>query len=84
MSGANGLLSVPGQSAFSIASFALEAFSDALRLEMKQFGVKVITIQPGNYAGATGVLNRSAVRPFVFSGLFYDSSRHFKKSKSES
>ncbi|XP_005101596.1 D-beta-hydroxybutyrate dehydrogenase, mitochondrial isoform X2 [Aplysia californica] len=60
MSGASGLLSAPGQSAFCISCFAVEAFSDALRIEMQPFGVKVITIRPGNYLGATGILNKSA------------------------
>ena len=62
MSGSNGLMSVPGQSAFCVASYGIEGFSEALRLEMSAFGVKVITVNPGNYVGATGILNKKAVR----------------------
>lgn len=70
ISGSAGQLSLPGQSAFCISNFGLEAFSDALRLEMQPFGVKVITIRPGNYAGATGMLNKSGVR--VSEGAFVE------------
>ena len=48
-------------SAFSVSNYGVEAFSDALRLEMKQFGVQVVLVEPGNYFGATGLQNRAAV-----------------------
>ncbi|ESO87179.1 hypothetical protein LOTGIDRAFT_55406, partial [Lottia gigantea] len=49
------------QSAIGITNSAIEAFSDTLRLEMKQFGVKVSIIQPGNFYGATGMLGEKSV-----------------------
>lgn len=39
--------------AYCITKHGLEAFSDVLRLEMKQFNVKVSMIEPGNYLSAT-------------------------------
>lgn len=32
---------------YNVSKFAVEAFSDALRMEMKPFGVKVVLIEPG-------------------------------------
>ncbi|XP_025083815.1 D-beta-hydroxybutyrate dehydrogenase, mitochondrial-like isoform X2 [Pomacea canaliculata] len=61
VSGASGCISLPSLSAYSISNYGIEAFSDALRLEMKQFGVKVIIIEPGNYYGSTGLQNRAAL-----------------------
>src|SRR5690606_15953653 len=43
----NGLLVTPFMGAYSAGKFALEALSDALRLELLPFGVEVVLIQPG-------------------------------------
>lgn len=43
----NGLLVTPFMGAYSAGKFALEAFSDALRLELLPFGVEVVLIEPG-------------------------------------
>ncbi|KAL8593203.1 hypothetical protein ACOMHN_009858 [Nucella lapillus] len=59
--GADGRMSLPGMSALCVSSFGLEAFSDALRMEQQQFGVKVAVVEPGNYFGATGFQNRAAL-----------------------
>lgn len=64
MSGAAGRLSLPTMSAFSVSCYGMEAFSDALRLEMQQFGVKVVVVEPGNYYGSTGLQNRAAM-PYI-------------------
>lgn len=61
VTGSTGNLSLPGQSALCISNFGLEAFNDALRLETQPFGVRVITVRPGNFVGATGMLNKSGV-----------------------
>ena len=65
MSGATGQLAMPNLSAFSISNYAIEGFSDALRLEMKQFGIKVVVVEPGNYFGSTGLQNRAAVSVWI-------------------
>ena len=65
ISGSQGLASVPGQSAWSAACFAIEGFTDALRMEVAKFGVRVVTIRPGNFVGATGILNRSGVSKLI-------------------
>jgi NAD(P)-dependent dehydrogenase (short-subunit alcohol dehydrogenase family) len=47
MSSVSGFVTVPTQGAYSSSKFALEAMSNALRLELYPFGVKVILVEPG-------------------------------------
>jgi NAD(P)-dependent dehydrogenase (short-subunit alcohol dehydrogenase family) len=47
MSSVSGLVTPPAQGAYSGSKHALEGISNALRLEMYPFGVKVILIEPG-------------------------------------
>lgn len=42
-----GLVSVPMMGAYCATKFALEAFSDALRVEARPFGVRVSIVEPG-------------------------------------
>ena len=42
-----GKLSTPTNGAYSASKFALEALSDALRLELAPFGVTVVLVEPG-------------------------------------
>ncbi|EDV27167.1 17-beta-hydroxysteroid dehydrogenase type 6 [Trichoplax sp. H2] len=44
-----GRISTAGCSAYSISKYGLMAFSDALRREMKYFGVTVHTVEPGYF-----------------------------------
>ena len=39
---------------YNVSKFAVEAFSDALRIEMKPFGVSVVLIEPGTIKTAWG------------------------------
>ncbi|XP_052069777.1 D-beta-hydroxybutyrate dehydrogenase, mitochondrial-like isoform X2 [Mytilus californianus] len=57
-----GRLCLPKNAAYGITKFGGEAFSDVLRLEMLKFGVRVIVIEPGNYGGATGMLNEQSLK----------------------
>jgi short-subunit dehydrogenase len=43
-----GLISIPFQSMYSASKYALEAFSQALRIELKPFGINVVLIEPGD------------------------------------
>ena len=42
-----GLISNPGRGAYAASKYALEAWSDALRMELRHSGVKVSLIEPG-------------------------------------
>ncbi len=48
ISSTNGKVVSPFMGAYSASKFALEALSDALRLELAPFGIKVTVIQPGS------------------------------------
>lgn len=43
-----GLISVPYQSMYSASKYALEAMTEALRIEVKPFGIKVSMVEPGD------------------------------------
>jgi NAD(P)-dependent dehydrogenase (short-subunit alcohol dehydrogenase family) len=44
-----GLVAVPYQGLYSASKFALEGFSESLRLEVKQFGIRVVLVEPGDH-----------------------------------
>jgi NAD(P)-dependent dehydrogenase (short-subunit alcohol dehydrogenase family) len=48
MSSVSGLLAVPLLGPYSASKFALEALSDALRMELASTGIEVSVIEPGN------------------------------------
>src|SRR5439155_24906349 len=43
---AAGLVATPGSGAYSMTKYALEALSDALRFEVRRFGIEVPLLQP--------------------------------------
>ncbi|MGD0340660.1 MAG: SDR family oxidoreductase [Bacteroidales bacterium] len=44
-----GLMGLPLQGFYSAAKFAMEGFSEALRMEVKKFNIKVVLINPGDF-----------------------------------
>ena len=49
ISSLGGLFGIPYQSIYSATKFAVEGATEALRLEVKPFGVQVVLIEPGNF-----------------------------------
>ncbi|MGG3466906.1 SDR family oxidoreductase [Neobacillus pocheonensis] len=49
MSSISGRMGFPGLSAYSASKYALEGYSESLRLELKPFGIDVALIEPGSY-----------------------------------
>ena len=47
-----GVVAIPFQGIYSASKAALEALSDALRLELAPFGVRVVLVQPGDFCTA--------------------------------
>lgn len=50
MSSIGGLFGLPYQGAYSASKFAIEGYCQALRLELRRFGVKVVVIEPGDFS----------------------------------
>lgn len=49
ISSIGGIMGLPFQGIYSTAKFAIEGFSEALRLELKQFGIRVTVVNPGDF-----------------------------------
>ena len=55
LSSIGGLMGLPFQGFYSASKFAIEGYCEALRLEVKQQGTKVVVLRPGDFAtGFTG------------------------------
>ncbi len=55
MSSVAGLISIPYQSMYSASKYAMEAMTEAMRIELGQFGIKVSLVEPGDTkTGFTG------------------------------
>ena len=55
-----GRVAFPGMGAYSASKFALEALSDALRMELAGFGVDVVLVEPGFVNTGIGEASTSA------------------------
>jgi NAD(P)-dependent dehydrogenase (short-subunit alcohol dehydrogenase family) len=49
ISSIGGLLGLPYQGIYSAAKFAIEGFSEALRMEIRKFNIKVVVINPSDF-----------------------------------
>lgn len=47
-----GLMGLPYQGMYSASKFAIEGYCEALRLELRQFGISVTVINPGDFSTA--------------------------------
>jgi len=47
VSSAGGEFTAPGAGAYHASKYAVESFTDALRMEVARFGICVISVQPG-------------------------------------
>ena len=50
LSSIGGLMGLPFQGFYSASKFAIEGYCEALRLETKQQGIKVVVLRPGDFA----------------------------------
>ena len=54
-----GLMGLPFQGLYSASKFAIEGYCEALRLEVRGFGIDVILIEPGDFATSFTASRRS-------------------------
>lgn len=47
ISSGSGVMAIPLSGAYSMSKFSVEALSDVLRVELKQFGIKTVVVEPG-------------------------------------
>ena len=65
-----GRVSIPMQSQYSASKYALEAFTDAVRMEMKPYGVKACIIEPGDTrTGFTAAREMQSAEDNNYSGV---------------
>jgi len=62
-----GLMGLPFQAFYSASKFAIEGFSEALRMEVRQYNINVIVINPGDFH-TNNTLNRRKFLPLSNEG----------------
>lgn len=58
-----GLMGLPFQPFYSASKFAIEGFSEALRMEVKQFNIKIVLINPGDFHTSNSANRRNFLAP---------------------
>ena len=58
-----GLMGLPFQAFYSAGKFAIEGFSEALRMEAKQFNIKIVLINPGDFRTSNSANRRNFLAP---------------------
>ena len=60
-----GLMGLPYQAFYSASKFAIEGFSEALRMEVKPFNIKVVVINPGDFHTSNTSNRRGFLAPMA-------------------
>ncbi len=63
MSSIGGLMGLPFQGFYSASKFAVEGFCEALRMEVRKYGIDVVVINPGDFATGFTAKRRKAISP---------------------
>ncbi|MCU0461592.1 MAG: SDR family oxidoreductase [Bacteroidales bacterium] len=58
-----GLMGLPFHAFYSACKFAIEGFSEALRMEVRQFNIKVVLINPGDFNTNNTMSRRNFLSP---------------------
>jgi short-subunit dehydrogenase len=58
-----GLMGLPFQPFYSAGKFAIEGFSEALRMEVRQFNIKIVLINPGDFHTNNSANRRNFLAP---------------------
>jgi len=63
ISSIGGLMGLPFQAFYSASKFAIEGFSEALRMEVRKFNIKVVVINPGDFHTSNSANRRNYLGP---------------------
>jgi NAD(P)-dependent dehydrogenase (short-subunit alcohol dehydrogenase family) len=63
LSSIGGLMGLPFQGFYSAAKFAVEGFSEALRMEVEKFNIKIVVINPGDFHTNNSANRRKFLSP---------------------
>lgn len=63
ISSIGGLMGLPFQAFYSASKFAIEGFSEALRMEVRGFNIKVVVINPGDFHTSNSANRRNFLAP---------------------
>lgn len=70
-----GLMGLPFQAFYSASKFAIEGFSEALRMEVSRFNIKIIIINPGDFRTSNSANRRNFLAPSGIDDPYYDQFR---------
>ncbi len=60
-----GLMGLPFQAFYSAAKFAIEGFSEALRMEVSAYNIKVVVVNPGDFHTSNSKNRRGFLAPTI-------------------
>ncbi|HOP58200.1 MAG TPA: SDR family oxidoreductase [Bacteroidales bacterium] len=75
LSSIGGLMGLPFQAFYSAGKFAIEGFSEALRMEVKPFNIEVILINPGDFCTNNTANRRKYLAPVEPDDPYYEQYR---------
>jgi short-subunit dehydrogenase len=70
-----GLMGLPFQAFYSASKFAIEGFSEALRMEVSRFNIKIVIINPGDFRTSNSANRRNFLAPSGIDDPYYDQFR---------
>ena len=80
--------STPFTGWYHASKYSVEALSDALRLEVKEFGIKVVIVEPGLIKTNWGIIHSDNINKYSGSGAYArhskDVSDYFRNSYTKS
>ena len=65
-----GLMGLPFQGYYSATKFAVEGFSEALRMEVKQFGINIVVVNPGDFNTNNTANRKNYLAPDIENSLY--------------
>jgi NAD(P)-dependent dehydrogenase (short-subunit alcohol dehydrogenase family) len=77
LSSIGGFMGLPFQAFYSASKFAIEGFSEALRMEVRAFNIKVVVIEPGDFHTNNTMNRRNFLAPSTPGDAYHE---QFKKS----